>query len=267
MKTRLAFVAAIAAVLLATSSAGADHSWGSYHWERSSNPVRLGIGDNMTSDWTSYLSTAVGDWNASPVLDLGIVDGAAKGRCNAKEGKIEVCNDSYGFNGWLGVATISVSGDHITSGSAKMNDSYFTHPTYDTPEWKQLVVCQEIGHLFGLGHQNEDFSTDETTSCMEYTSDPAGNEHPDSHDYDQLLTIYGHDDAPAGGDGGGDTGPPACRGKNKNCAGVSNGIAGSDLFDTPAEWGTLVSEDGRHAVYERDFGHGEKQITVVTWAH
>ena len=59
------------------------------------------------------------------------------------------------------------------------------------------MTCQEIGHDYGLGHQDEDFSTDATSSCMEYTSIPAGNEHPDAHDYNQLLSVYNHIDSAA----------------------------------------------------------------------
>ena len=29
----------------------ADHSWGSYHWARTSNPFNLKLGDNVTSCW------------------------------------------------------------------------------------------------------------------------------------------------------------------------------------------------------------------------
>lgn len=43
-----------------------------------------------------------------------------------------------------------------------MNDSYFM-----TKEAKQQVMCQEVGHTFGLGHQ--DTSRNSTfNSCMTY---------------------------------------------------------------------------------------------------
>ena len=95
-------------------------------------------------------------------------------------------------NGWLGIASIWLSGGHISQGTTKVNDTYYTMAQYNTPSWRAAVTCQELGHDYGLAHQDEDFSTDATNSCMEYTSWPEGNEHPDQHDYDQLLEIYDH---------------------------------------------------------------------------
>lgn len=66
-----------------------------------------------------------------------------------------MCNDSYRPNGWLGLATVYTSGDHITAATTKVNDTYFSLPQYDTDAWRQMVMCQEIGHDFGLGHQDE----------------------------------------------------------------------------------------------------------------
>ncbi|MBC9002950.1 MULTISPECIES: hypothetical protein [Micromonospora] len=35
--------------------------------------------------------------------------------CKATAGRVEVCNSAYGNNGWLGIASISVTGGtHIT---------------------------------------------------------------------------------------------------------------------------------------------------------
>ena len=45
-------------------------------------------------------------------------------------GTTQVCNSSYGNNGWLGLASINLTGGtHITQGSAKMNDTYFNTAT------------------------------------------------------------------------------------------------------------------------------------------
>src|SRR5262245_54949325 len=41
----------------------ANHAWGIYHWARSANPVSLRIGDNVTTQWDSYLVRAVDDWD------------------------------------------------------------------------------------------------------------------------------------------------------------------------------------------------------------
>lgn len=237
--------------------ASANHAWGNYHWERSANPVSLQVGDNTSGPWGSHLSTAIADWNQSSVLSLTVVGGQAKGKCRPTSGRIEVCNDTYGNNGWLGLAQIWISGDHITQGTSKMNDTYFGSAPYNTPEWRQMVMCQEIGHDFGLGHQDEAFDNPNLGTCMDYTSDPSSNQHPDAHDYAQLESIYGHLDSSGGG--GGDCNPrsPKC---NSN-----NGVAGSDL-NAPGEWGQLVRTQGRIAVYERDFGGSHRVITFVIWA-
>ena len=64
-------ISGFAALLLgAGPSIGlADHSWGNYHWERSSAPFHLELGDNLTSNWDSYLgycqfNSGLADWAA-----------------------------------------------------------------------------------------------------------------------------------------------------------------------------------------------------------
>ena len=101
---------------------------------------------------------------------------------------------AYGNNGWLGIAQIWASGSHITQGVVKLNDTYFNTPTYDTGSWRQFVMCQEIGHTFGLDHQDENFNNANLGSCMDYTNNPSSNQHPNTHDYDQLESIYSHVD-------------------------------------------------------------------------
>jgi hypothetical protein len=64
-----------------------------------------------------------------------------------------------GNTGWLGVATIWLQSGttHIVQGTVKNNDYYFGNSSYqynNTAEM-QHVICQEIGHTFGLDHQDE----------------------------------------------------------------------------------------------------------------
>lgn len=203
MKNRLRSALALtsALMLLALASpASASHSWGPYHWGRTSNPFNLNLGDNVTSAWDAYLTEASADWSASAVLNTTVVAGNAGNvkRCNMTAGRAEICNSKYGFNGWLGVAGISVSGGHIVAGYVKLNDSYFNTSTYNKPEWRRSVMCQEVGHVFGLDHQDENFSNANLGSCMDYTNNPLGppsNEHPNQHDFEQLASIYSHTDS------------------------------------------------------------------------
>lgn len=235
---------ATAAGLLATPVL-AVHSWNGYHWKRTTTQISPPVGDNVSAAWDSYLVTAVADWNQSTVIQSPLVAGATTPRrCNPVAGRIEVCNSTYGNNGWLGLASIWLSGGHISQGTTKLNDTYYNTATYNTPAWRAAVTCQEIGHDYGLGHQDENSNTDLTNSCMDYTNVPAGNEHPDQHDYDQLLAVYNHVDAASS--------LPASQ---------------AAIGDSPASWGRAVKADkqGRPNVFERDLGNGNKALTHVTW--
>ncbi|MES2147238.1 MAG: hypothetical protein V4491_05230, partial [Pseudomonadota bacterium] len=97
-----------------TTPASATHSWGGYHWARTSNPFTLKLADNVDSSWDAYLATTSVDWTASAALNTVIVTGGAKPRsCRATTGRVEVCNAAYGNTGWLGIASISIaSGNH-----------------------------------------------------------------------------------------------------------------------------------------------------------
>ena len=225
----------------------ASHAWGGYHWARSANPFPLTIADNVSSAWDAYFATSLADWSASSVLDLAGVPGTARKTCKATAGRVEVCAAKYGRNRWLGLASIWAVGDHITQGTVKLNDTYFTTASYNTPAWRNLVMCQEVGHTFGLDHQDEDFGNTPLGTCMDYSDDPDPNQHPNAHDYEQLELIYDHLDATA-------------------TIGVST--VPDEVGDTPAGWGERVwaGSEGRNATYVRDFGAGRHVITFVTWA-
>ena len=244
-----AIVLGVAACAVA-APALATHSWNNYHWKRTTLEISPPVGDNVRGVWDAHLVTAVNDWNLSTVINSPLVPGSTSPRqCRAVAGTIQVCNERYGQNGWLGIASIWLGADgHITQGTTKLNDTYFNMAQYNTPSWRQLVTCQEVGHDYGLGHQDENFSTDNTTSCMDYTNQPAGNEHPDAHDYQQLLLIYNHLETAAMTLG---AGAPTT----------------SESGDTPAEWGRPIhfTADGRPDVFMRMEGQGRK-ITHVFWA-
>jgi hypothetical protein len=200
MRKSLCAALVVAATAVGAAPAAASHSWGNYHWARTANPFGLKVGTNLTADWLGHFETARADWDASSVMNLTAVAGSTTGRkCRATSGRVEVCNASYGRNGWLGLATISISGGHISSGTVKMNDTYFSQATWNNPNERLHVMCQEIGHDWGLGHTSEDGSSQNT--CMDYFSNTGANAtstvstHPNAHDYQQLETIYGHLDA------------------------------------------------------------------------
>lgn len=183
------------------SSAAASNSWSGYHWPRSANPFTIALGDNLTAVWKSYYSTTAADWSQSTggnPLRVATVAGATTGRkCRPTAGRVEVCDAAYGKNGWLGLAQVWASGGHITQATAKMNDTYIAPGTkYDSPYWRGSVMCQEVGHAWGLDHQ--DTSGADLHTCMDYASAPAAdNTKPNAHDYDQQAIDYSHLDATA----------------------------------------------------------------------
>src|SRR6266498_3810654 len=190
----------ILALVAFPSPAYANHSWGGYHWARTANLFTIKLGDNVSGAWDSMLVTASSDWSKSNVMDTTIVAGGAKPRnCRPTSGRVEVCNASYGNTGWLGVAQIWITGGtHITQGTVKNNDYYFGSSSYqynNTAEM-QHVICQEVGHTFGLDHQDE--SGISLNTCMDYYHNTSASDtvstHPDQHDYDELATIYAHND-------------------------------------------------------------------------
>ncbi len=151
---------------------------------------------NSNPNWPGLLATAASQWSQSSKLDLHVsaypVSSSSRKRCSAVSGKIRVCNASYGNTGWLGLASINLDrGGHISQGTAKMNDSYSSTWTSDSNEAKH-VMCQEVGHTFGLGHTSEDGTSQQT--CMDYSSSSQSTA-PNQHDYDELAIIYGHTDS------------------------------------------------------------------------
>ncbi|OGL84416.1 hypothetical protein A3B36_02870 [Candidatus Uhrbacteria bacterium RIFCSPLOWO2_01_FULL_55_36] len=269
-------------MLGAANIALANHSWGNYHWSRAANPFTLRVVDSMTSAWDAYLTEAKNDWSASSVLDLSAETGSIannqRRQCKPVAGKIRACNYAYGSNGWLGLAQIWVSGNHITQGTAKVNDTYFNTSTYNTPAWRRLVMCQEIAHDFGLDHQDEDFSNPNLGSCMDYTSDPDGppsNEHPNQHDYDQLETIYAHLDGSA------QTNVPWWQGlfgQRPALAALPEATLDREIIgewredaqewrDEAHAWGKEMRRDARNrtSLYVRELNKNEKVFTFVIW--
>lgn len=254
---------ALAVTAFAFSTAAfADHSWNNYHIARTANPFMIQYVDSVSSVWDGQLSEAIQKWGQSTVLEFDRVGAddsdRTRKRCPMIAGQMRVCNAAYGQNGWLGLASIGLdSQGHIDQGTAKMNDSY---DWYWTQEEMNHVMCQEIGHVFGLGHTSEDGSSQNT--CMDYSTDP-NSQWPNAHDYNMIEEIYSHVDSynsfasSGGGDGGGDGGgcnSPPGKGCNK--------------MDAPRNvpMGLLVHKSGHHEVYvaaREDGGYWVHHVLVA----
>jgi hypothetical protein len=252
----------LAPLAIAPSYALADHSWGNYHWARTGNPFLLPLGANVSTTWEPYLATASTEWNRSRDLETSIVPGRARPKnCKPTAGRVEVCSERYGFNGWLGIAQIWISGGHITQASTKVNDSYFNTARYNTPGWRNLVMCQEVGHTFGLDHQDENFSNPNLGTCMDYTSNPDSqpiNWYPNDHDYAQLEHIYTHLDS----------GSSVAQAPGTGKAPPASAASDEELQVGTAQWGRLIrsTNRGRTELFELDQGAGRKMFTFVIWA-
>src|SRR3989338_6134654 len=251
---KIGFLAALAVFLFVGAATYASHSWGGYHWARTANPFIVKLGDNVSTAWEDYLAESSVDWSQSAVLETSIVPGSTHPRlCRAASGRIEVCNSKYGYNGWLGIASIWVSGGHITKGTVKLNDSYFNKSVYNKPAWRRLVMCQEIAHVFGLSHQDENFYNTNLQSCMDYTANPDGppsNEHPNTHDYQQLEEIYAHVDSMT-------TLSQSISNKAQNNINIENW-----LNFTKKDFGDM---GGKFSVLEHHLGNGDKLVEFITW--
>ena len=249
-------VAALAVSFVAVTSA--THSWGGYHWARTTPQFTLKLGNNLTTaDWRAHLSQTSSDWNSgnSAVL-TAIVAGQATKRCGMVAGTTQVCNGTYGNNGWLGLASINIASGtlHITQGSAKVNDTYFNTTTYNNPNEREHVMCQEVAHTFGLDHQSTDGSS--LNTCMDYFSNTGVNATsllstmPNAHDFDELNIIYAHLDS-----------------STTVAALTSTASSASDVTDDPNSWGQRVSQsaNGRSSSYQNANRDGSLTLTHVYW--
>ena len=293
MNRRIKWIAAAAAAAIAAgpASAGTNHQWGDYHWYSEGGDVPLTIKYKFRDQrWLSYHQTSLQVWNDNSASPLALTDGGENGatstkKCDPISGRVViVCSDNYGNRGWLGIASITAVGTHITTATVKYNDTYYASGAYNTPDQRNFVTCHEVGHTFGLGHLDTTFDNPNKESCMDYTSNPAGppdNRIPGPIDWATLnsATMYGagHGDSggdPAagggdGGDGGGGGGPPPGKGPKFDpfeFRQVGRPAPSADPIVSD-DWGRAVAFDaqGRPSVFEREVGPRSKKITHVTW--
>lgn len=255
----LSLAVALAVVLALPAGASANHSWGGYHWARTANPFTIKLGDNVSGPWDAMLAIASSDWSqatsGNPVRTTIVAGNTSPKSCRPTTGRVEVCSANYRNSGWLGLAQIWITGGtHIVKGVVKNNDYYFGNSSYqynNTAEM-QHVLCQEIGHTFGLGHTSEDGSSQNT--CMDYYHNTSASDttstHPNNHDYEQLATIYAHLD-------------------NTSTIGSAPASSGSSNGNDASSWGRLVagSRASGESVYELRLNTSQRVITFVIWAN
>jgi hypothetical protein len=195
MISRLRVVAAITGVLvlLVAAPALALHSWNDYHWSSSNLTPKV---TGTTS--LAIVSDAVDDWAG--------LDTAIKPETGSGKGDITVVA-KRGNPNWIGMAQIKIDPDgHILEGKVTLNSFYANYdnlPDYTNADIWKHVLCQEIGHVLGLAHDDKD-------TCMNSDADLGQFTTPGVHDEAQLNIIYGppHDDEPPADEPPADEPPP-----------------------------------------------------------
>lgn len=169
-------VGAAAVVVGLPLGAWASHRWGCWKYANASINWYNGASGDY---WNVYNEEARSDsnsWHNYTDLSLNPVGSAGTSdHVNAYSG-------FYGSTGWLGIAEIRrASGCTVLEGRARLNRSYLDSGYSRTN--RKHVACQEVGHLFGLGH-----NTSSTSTCMNdrILSAPQ----PNSHDRDMINALY-----------------------------------------------------------------------------
>lgn len=266
-------------------------SWSDYHWlpdfTSGGAPVTLDLHGSFSSAthdlWTGILQLPLNDWNTKSLGTLSL-NAVLPGnndpkKCPPTVGRIEVCSERFGGR-WVGQAQVWASGVHITQATVKLNDHFLAgaegSSIYTTADYRRMVLCHEVGHAAGgMGHPDTDFYNPNKGTCMDYTAYPTGNPPGTDmsnllpHDHDgQMIWNYANVFHSGESTGGGGNDPPTCPGRKPNCANLPPPAMGQINFETPDQWGKLVSSspDGLGQVFELDFGGGHRVITFVIWA-
>jgi len=269
----------VAAGALVPAPVDASHKWSTFHWQRTSSAIRnIPVRRFHSAVWLARFNTAMADWRKPAMTKIKPVlgkTGGSSNSCPAALNQITSCDGSYGNTGWLGLATVWVytGSGHIAQGTSKVNNTYFNQKAYNTVPWRQLVICQEIGHNFGLGHVNTTYTTPNVGSCMDYTNDPDGgaggvskndksNMHPYAHDYALINSKHNHVGSRFQGfDADSAELKPETLEMPKAVA-AYNPMRLSELGTR-----TAIGDGGRTEQYHKDFGNGFTAVSFVTRAH
>jgi hypothetical protein len=185
-KLALVAVLAVLAVGPVVTQTLASGEFNGAHWARTTNILKLDLGNELSGDWNKYLKRAANEWSESKVVDLDIV--GSPGGCEMERGRVEVCNGSYRNENWLGLTIADIRDRHIYRAAVLMNDYYFDQSRYDRTDAKRHTMCQEVGHSMGLDHRySKTCMNDREIFGRAYDS-------PSNADYRELEQLYDHQD-------------------------------------------------------------------------
>ena len=201
---------AVGVLFVLSTTAFASHSWNDYHWAGDGTTVSPTVVDDTSSSLYD-VTAGVDEWAGLGTRIQPTITTASKGNITVKEAFSPF---------WYGLARIFVEDGHITKGEVKLNTRLLASKGEDAADH---VLCQELGHVLGLGHNR-----DSLTTCMNDTATLGSATSPNTHDTQQLTSIYGHLDAAApttdDGGGGGGGGPPCDKKPDHPKCQSSNGV-------------------------------------------
>lgn len=165
------------------------------HWPGSTKPREISYINNLSPMYSKWLPKAIASWNL-----------AGEGAIHLQEGgnapiQITVTSGNFGATGWVGVVTTTNS-EIMTFAPMKVNDYYLRCMSYlNTDSQRLFVVIHELGHTFGMEHNNENFSDANKCDPMDYTGDTDGsisgqcsNLYPNKDSSEKIKAKYANTD-------------------------------------------------------------------------
>lgn len=186
-----ALLLSVLALCLNAGAAGANHAWyvdgRPVHWASTVDPAVIDLGDNLDDPvWDSLRFAPSWVWSATTLPSGGLGPSpylrVATRTGGLPSNEVEMYDDFYGANGWVGQATLTFidSEGHIRGATIELNRSYLL-----TQREKHEAINHEVGHTLGLTHQ------DGTVMCAVL----CGIDNPVAHDYEVLDSVNSHTDA------------------------------------------------------------------------
>ena len=154
--------------------------------------LHVTIINSLSPSLQPLLASTVRTWEYGsplhPAIAVDLKTEATYG-CPRSMDAIRVCDNDYGKTGWAGFeVAVSNNDGFIQMSLVRINTHYLksTNLVYN-----RYVMCHELGHAFGLDHQDENFNNENVGSCMDYTRKHQDSLAPNVFDWQALLNTYG----------------------------------------------------------------------------